>query len=332
MRIFIVVVAILAIAAFSGSSLARVHPVTNDGPNTSSGGGAHTRSNDCPGYIVWDTGMYDTFAPPTGCSSSASSQCFVNAQNPYGFPPDGRRLGDDFIADGRHITQVKIWGRYNQAGYDYYVTNPSSLHGFVVKFYLPRQDQQPIWCPDGSVGGETAIGDIVYSQYVSNFTTYELPTPALARSFNYCMNLPIPFNTVPGQAYWVSVAADFDLISYESSLTQWFWRLYQGYYEPYCEASWWDTWSGTEVPWNAVSIGVNMPCWAGWNAAFVLYTDQQYATGACCAPNGDCTVTTESDCQSPNVWYGGEVCDPNPCPKPVPVENSTWGHIKQHYH
>jgi hypothetical protein len=271
--------------------------------------------------------MFDDFAPPTGCASAASSQCFVNAENAGGFPADGRRLADDFIADGRAISHVKIWGRFNQAGYDYYLTNPASLHGFCVKFYKPRDDQQPIWCPDGSVPGETAIGDIVYSEYVSDFIPFELPPPALVRSFNYCMALPVTFNPIPGQAYWVSISADFD---FTANGTQWFWRVMQGQWEPYCEASWWDTW-GTEVPWNAVSVGVAQPCWEGWNASLVLYSQQEHVMGACCAPDGACTLTQESDCQPPNTWMGpGTVCDPNPC-HPVPVEEKTWGRIKKSY-
>jgi hypothetical protein len=45
--------------------------------------------------------------------------------------------------------------------------------------------------------------------------------------------------------------------------------------------------------------------------------------GACCDPDtGDCYPdTTESWCDSnygPGNWIGGEVCDPNPCPQPMP--------------
>jgi len=359
----VLLLAAAAIPAFAVTS------VKTDGAVTGGGGsGNGMRSNDCPGFVVWDTGMYDDFAPPTGCSSSASAQCIVNAQNPYGYPGDGRRLADDFIADGRPIDMIKIWGRYNAGGYNLIIANPSALHGFCVKIYKPRADQQPIWCPDGTMPGEDAIGDIVYSEYVSSFVPYELPAPALARSFNYCMTLPVPFQPVAGQAYWISVSADFDLVldSVSGTLTQWFWRLYQGYWEPYCEASWWDTWSGTEVPWQPVSVGVAMPCWEGWNASFVLYSNSEHATGACCDPGtGNCTVTAQSDCTG-NWLGGGTVCDPNPCPQPpgaccdangnctmtnqadcggtwvggpcdpnpctvVPTKESTWGQIKHQY-
>jgi len=37
-------------------------------------------------------------------------------------------------------------------------------------------------------------------------------------------------------------------------------------------------------------------------------------TGACCMPDGACTVTSETDCSEPNIWMGQDVpCEPNPC-------------------
>jgi len=42
--------------------------------------------------------------------------------------------------------------------------------------------------------------------------------------------------------------------------------------------------------------------------------------GACCAPTGNCTLTTMTDCLPPNRWDGaGTICAPNPCPTPPPV-------------
>ena len=42
--------------------------------------------------------------------------------------------------------------------------------------------------------------------------------------------------------------------------------------------------------------------------------------GACCAPNGACTVTTEVGCAAPGVWQGPNTnCNPNPCPQPPPI-------------
>ena len=40
-----------------------------------------------------------------------------------------------------------------------------------------------------------------------------------------------------------------------------------------------------------------------------------YPVGACCHNDGTCTVTTQADCQPPNVYQGdGTLCYPNPCP------------------
>jgi hypothetical protein len=50
--------------------------------------------------------------------------------------------------------------------------------------------------------------------------------------------------------------------------------------------------------------------------------------GACCIDTV-CVITTEAGCQG--TWQGaGTDCDPNPC-VPVPVEESSWGHIKANY-
>jgi hypothetical protein len=330
MRSFLAACAALALAV-AVPALA-VEPTVTDEPYTGIGGGFSGRSNDCPGIVEWDSGMYDDFTPPTGCASAGSAGCFVLATNEGGFPADGRRVADDFIShDGWPITHVKIWGRYNQAGYDYHLTTPNSLHGFCVKFYLPRE--HPIWCPDGTVPGEDAIGDIVYEEYVpfTDVTEYELPPPALARSYNYCIELPNAFFPDIYQAYWVSVSADFD---FTSAGTQWFWRLFGegvGYY-PYCEAGWWDTW-GTEVPWNAISVGAGQPCWAGWDMAFVLYSDYVVPTKVCCVGQ-DCFVITEYEC---TAMMGGvfhpewSSCGPpNPC-EATPTTPSTWGGIKNLY-
>ena len=42
------------------------------------------------------------------------------------------------------------------------------------------------------------------------------------------------------------------------------------------------------------------------------------ATGACCAADGTCSVTTQANCQSPSNWQGaGSSCTPSPCPPPA---------------
>ncbi len=41
-------------------------------------------------------------------------------------------------------------------------------------------------------------------------------------------------------------------------------------------------------------------------------------TGACCHPDGSCTLTCVHDCLPPNVWHGEWTsCDPNLCPQPM---------------
>src|SRR5207302_195933 len=42
------------------------------------------------------------------------------------------------------------------------------------------------------------------------------------------------------------------------------------------------------------------------------------ASGACCAPIGDCTVSTATNCAAGSTWTNGGVCTPvNPCPATV---------------
>jgi hypothetical protein len=39
--------------------------------------------------------------------------------------------------------------------------------------------------------------------------------------------------------------------------------------------------------------------------------------GACCFPDGSCTLTTQIDCAAPGVWHAEWTsCSPNPCPQP----------------
>jgi hypothetical protein len=41
-------------------------------------------------------------------------------------------------------------------------------------------------------------------------------------------------------------------------------------------------------------------------------------TGACCTPAGACSITTQANCLSPNVWHGEWTsCTPNNCPPPA---------------
>jgi hypothetical protein len=39
--------------------------------------------------------------------------------------------------------------------------------------------------------------------------------------------------------------------------------------------------------------------------------------GACCHPDGTCTITIQTECLPPNVWHPEWLtCEPNPCPQP----------------
>jgi len=295
-------------------------------------GPAGPPGRDCSGPIVWDTGMTDDFTPPTGCSSAASAGCFINALNPYGIPPKGRWVADDWISDGSPVTDVKIWARYNASGYNYHIANPGSLHGFCVRFYEALDN--PPWCPDGTNPDSLAIGPIAYDAYCQNFVETEI-TGYLVRNFKACITLDNPFFPVNGHVYWTGVSADFDYYYDGVAPTQWFWRVYPGLgYDPFCEASWWDEWNSPATPWEPVSVAVALPCWAGWDASFVLY-DNYVAPpmGACCHPDGSCVVTPEAQCTPPNIWHPEWLtCDPNNCPPPpTPVENSSWGSIKHSF-
>jgi hypothetical protein len=58
-------------------------------------------------------------------------------------------------------------------------------------------------------------------------------------------------------------------------------------------------------------------------------------TGACCLTTGGCSLLQRADCVASAVGgiYRGDCgpCDPNPCPAPVPAQQSTWGRIKSSY-
>jgi hypothetical protein len=324
--------ALMALPSFAAPA------ATTDEPNMGvQGQGSPTRSNDCPGTIVWDTGLFDEYTVPTGCSSAGSAQCFVAAINDGAFPVNGRQMADDFeVSAPTSITAVKIWARYSLSGNAYHLATPGSLHGFCVTFY--EQDASALWCPDGTIAGQTAIGAIAYGgvdgQYCPTFTEYMITT-GVPRNWNYCITLPSAFVAQPGKVYWVSVSADFDFTLYDDpatpavddGVTQFFNRTYIGGYDPYCEVSWWDTWNTPNTNWNAISTALNIPCWAGWNLGFVLYGGEPPVTAACCV-GSVCTMTTQTDCAG--VWYPGVTCDANPCP-PNPTEEKSWGGIKHLY-
>lgn len=304
---------------------------TDDADHTPAGEGVTVRV-DCLGGIAWDTGMFDEFTPPPGCATAGSAGCFVNAINDGGFPVDGRRIADDYLAlSSDPVTGVKIWNRYNIQGYGYHLES-NGLHGYCVKFY-----EGNFGCPDGTVPGEDAIGPTVYNEYISEFVEEEIFT-GLVRNFNACLDLCPPFVPTVDVQYWVSVSADFDFTTWPqdpAAGTQWFWRMYTGLGISFCESAFWDTWAGVgaEVNWQPISGAINQPCWAGWDSAFVLYNGECPATEAACCVGTECRVTTEADCQTAGgVWFPDQpTCDPPfECP-PVATEESSWGSIKANY-
>jgi hypothetical protein len=252
--------------------------------------------------------MSDDFTAP-GCANGIAAGCFVNALNELGYSPEGYRLGDDWLSDGRQVTAVKTWGLFSANSYAFYLENPGALHGFCVKFY--RAD--PNACPDGSVEGEDAIGSIVYSEYCTDFTEEVTSVP---RTFAYCVNLPLPFDPDPGIWHWVSITPDFDLTTYNGSYTRMYLRVHSGDDGSLCETSFY---GADGYPWQPISQLFGMPCLDGFNLAFALYSSEPAPTGACCYASGACSVISTLQCGLAGGAYQGDasVCDPNPCPQPI---------------
>jgi len=226
--------------------------------------------------------MYDEFTPPTGCSSAFSAGCMVNADTTGtgSWPGDfGRRLGADdwFAVSADPVTDIKIWARVSASAVNLGYTGDTPapmLHGFCVKFYEAIDNGGLPYCPDGSVTGESVIGTSVYSEYVTNFVTWNVTT-GVARNYAYCLTLPVAFYPTADKWYWVSVAADFDfqLDPVTALYSQWYWRAYPGLGISGCEAMWWDGWNyGSDAAWMPISVAVNLACWAGWDASFKLYS------------------------------------------------------------
>ena len=58
------------------------------------------------------------------------------------------------------------------------------------------------------------------------------------------------------------------------------------------------------------SVGSNVCIVSTGNTSSGMVTcggiGEDIATGACCAPAGTCTVTTETDCEAPSIWQGAD--------------------------
>ena len=117
----------------------------------------------------------------------------------------------------------------------------------------------------------------------------------------------------------------------------------------------WPNWPGQNYGWfttfdlNPASNGCPKICLApgifgveGWQDASVIWGDV-YALGisagvracaptlgACCLADGSCVMTEQAQCTG--QFQGvGTICDPNPCPGPVPTERLSWGRVKALY-
>jgi hypothetical protein len=72
-----------------------------------------------------------------------------------------------------------------------------------------------------------------------------------------------------------------------------------------CSVGLWEECTGAGQAWGYAGTCSPNPCPGGG-------PDPE---GACCAPDGSCTFTTEAQCA--DDWLGeGTDCDPNPCPQP----------------
>lgn len=262
-------------------------PATTDGSDHSMAVGVRDGSGECvPPLVVWDTGMYDEYVPPS--STAFSAGCMVNADTTGtgAWPGDfGRRLGaDDWLAldqdlDGfaDPVTDIKVWNRVSAAAVELgYVGEPPAdmLHGFCVTFYEAIDVGGLPFCPDWTTPGEGVIGTTVYSEYASSFVTWEVTT-GLSRQYAYCITLPVAFYPTMDKWYWVSVSPDFDFqyAPVAAAYSQMFWRAFAGLGISVCEAQWWDGWNyGSDAVWGPISVAVNVPTWAGFDAAFKLYS------------------------------------------------------------
>jgi hypothetical protein len=321
-------IAALGLLTLSLPALATVPTTLNDNtPSTGAPGGRV----ECPGTVIWDTGMYDEFTPPTGCSSAYSTGCFINAIDEGAFGADWRQGAAQFIGvAGDPITNLKFWTRYNQQGYDYHLSS-GGLHGFCVRIY--DDPSQGGLCPDGTI--PDALGAPVYDQYVdaSHFVEEEIFT-GVVRNFNVCVSLPVPFHMVADHFYWVNVSGDFDFTNYLGAgvYTQLFHRMAPPGSAILCEPVVnYDSVLGDHQNWKPIWAALNIACWQGWDASMKIYTNPVVEnTGACCIGT-ECRVVTAAECANLSGNYMGDnvPCDPNPCA--TPTKSSTWGKIKAGY-
>jgi len=359
----------LGLMTLACTSMAAMPP-TADEPSTGGSGGGGVRSNDCPGVVIFDSGMTDDFTPPAGCASAGGVNCWVNAPG-QDLRPVKFEIGDEFGTQGETITHVKFWERYSCEAYNVGLTTL----GYCLAIY--EIEGADLVCPDGVSPAE--LGTLIYDSYcgAGEFTEEEI-VGFLPRNFNVCATLDVPVPTVAGRVYWLVVSADMpfsdlgDACDPNNQNTLDFIRFTnQGIGLTNCEA----VIRGCEPdgtlcdPWSPINIAFALPCWAGWDLGMTIYGTAA-ATGACCLDSGECQITTGAECfgqyqgdnttcdpnpcvqpvngacclgidcivvtQAECTDFGGDykgdgtVCDPNPC-QPIPTEKKTWGGVKSHY-
>jgi len=251
---------------------------TSTGPRTGA-------SPECLGTILWASANDgDTWLTVSGCYSAGSGGCMVNADTTGTGPWPGdwgrRQIADDFLAiTDQPITTVKVWASRNAsaANQGYSGDNPTPLcHGFCVTFYEAVKVLGSVYCPDGTLPGESFIGPKVYYAYATSFDTYWVDLVSLR--YAYCVHLPYPaFYPTAGKWYWVACVADFDfqLDDPPTGYSQWFWRVNPGLGISQCEAMVWDGWNeGSGTAWTPISIFNSAPCWAGFDMTFKLYSGE----------------------------------------------------------
>ncbi len=72
----------------------------------------------------------------------------------------------------------------------------------------------------------------------------------------------------------------------------------------------WSTFSGLNILCRPSGDWVMRATWSSINC-------EPDPTGACCAPIGSCTVTTQANCAAGSSWSQGGVCSPNTCTQPT---------------
>ncbi len=69
------------------------------------------------------------------------------------------------------------------------------------------------------------------------------------------------------------------------------------------------------APDGACTVTTQANCAGNWTSGGTCTPNLCPQPGSCCAANGNCTVTLEANCTG--IWTIGGTCSPNPCPQPT---------------